>query len=61
MSEKKVGRPVGWRKENPQSRPLRTLRAFDDEWALIKEFMLIVRERDKEKIAAALKFLKDFS
>ena len=39
-----AGRKIGWRKENPCQRQHRQLRAFDDEWFAIKEFMKIVRE-----------------
>lgn len=42
------GRPVGWRKTVPLQRPHRSLKAFDDEWQLIKQFMLLVR-KDTEK------------
>lgn len=43
------GRPVGWRKEKSEMRPARTLRAFDDEWFLIKKFAALVKRGDKVK------------
>ena len=44
-----AGRPVGTTKEI--TRKTRSLRAFDDEWEIIKEFTKIVK-KDKEKILA---------
>ena len=49
------GRPIGWRKQNPCQRPQRQLRAFDDEWLAIKEFMKIVREIGAGKALEKLK------
>lgn len=43
------GRPVGWRKEISEIRPRRQLRAFDDEFAVIKNFMQLVREIGADK------------
>lgn len=43
-----AGRPVGWRKENPNPRPRRQLTAYDDEWELIKRFQKMMRLRGAE-------------
>ena len=43
------GRPVGWRKEFSMQRGRRQLRAFDDEFEVIKNFMQLVREIGAEK------------
>ena len=51
------GRKVGWRKEVSEMRPTHTIRAFDDEWALINKFSKIVKNGDKEKCE---KFLSKF-
>ena len=40
-----AGRKIGWRKENPLQREVRTLRAFDEEWAVIKDFVKILRSK----------------
>lgn len=52
----KVGRPVGWRKENPNQRQHRQLRAFDDEWQVIKDFVKILRSKG---VAETKKILED--
>lgn len=39
----KVGRPVGWRKAEGV-RKQRQMRAYDDEWQLVKDFVKILRE-----------------
>lgn len=56
MTGGKRGRPVGWRKAEPNQRPQRQLRAFDDEWLAIKRFMKLVRDIGAD---AALKKLQD--
>lgn len=38
-----AGRPKGSTKEISNKRPQRQVRAFDDEWEVIKEFMKLVR------------------
>ena len=43
------GRPIGWRKEISLQRERRQLRAFDDEFEVIKNFMQLVREIGAEK------------
>lgn len=43
------GRPIGWRKDFSEMRPRRQLRAFDDEFEVIKNFMQLVREIGAEK------------
>lgn len=48
------GRPVGWRKENGV-RTLRTMKAYDDEWEIIRRFAKIVKHGDKNK---SLKYLE---
>ena len=50
-----AGRPKGTLKENPNPRPQRQLRAFDDEWELIKEFMYYVRTKGVERARELLK------
>ncbi len=52
------GRPVGWRKADPNQRKHKQLRAFDDEFELIKEFMHVVREVGVERARQALSDLK---
>lgn len=42
-----AGRPVGTTKEVSTARPERNIRAYDDEYILIKEFMKIVRKNPK--------------
>ena len=54
----KVGRPVGWRKENPLQREVRTLRAFDDEWAVIKDFVKLLREHGVDETRKILDSVK---
>jgi len=53
------GRPKGWRKEFSEMRPQRQLRAFDDEWILIKNFMQIVRKIGVEKSEKIIDNLKN--
>ena len=50
-----AGRPKGTLKENPNPRPHRQLRAYDDEWEVIKEFMLLVRKIGTENARKLLK------
>ena len=52
------GRPVGWRKEEPNQRQHRQLRAFDDEWEVIKDFMQIVRAVGVERARRILNEIK---
>lgn len=56
MSDKtgKVGRPVGWRKAGGV-RTQRQMKAYDDEWALIREFAHMVKHGNRQ---AAIEFLK---
>ena len=49
----KVGRPVGWRKEGGV-RTQRQMKAYDDEWNLIRRFAYMVKHGDKQ---AAIDFL----
>ena len=39
-----AGRPVGTTKEVSTARPGRNIRAYDDEYILIKEFMKIIQD-----------------
>lgn len=39
-----AGRPKGWRKAESQQRKQHQVRAFDDEWSLIKDFMHLCRK-----------------
>ena len=50
-----AGRPKGSVKKNPNPRSRRQLRAFDDEWKVIAEFVKIVRNRGADKAADLLK------
>lgn len=54
------GRPVGWRKEEGV-RTLHTLKAYDDEWELIKRFSKLVKYGDKEKCREHLEQLEQDS
>ena len=54
------GRPVGWRKENGV-RTLRTMKAYDDEWEIIRRFAKIVKHGDKEKCRELLDKLEQDS
>ena len=53
----KVGRPVGWRK--PEGvRKQRQMRAYDDEWQLVKEFAKILHEYGVEETKKKLDAIK---
>lgn len=54
------GRPVGWRKENGV-RTLRTMKAYDDEWEIIRRFAKIVKHVDKNKSLEYLEQLEQDS
>ena len=44
---RKGGMPVGWKK--PEGvRTMRSMKAYDDEWQLIKDFAAIVKKGDKQ-------------
>ncbi len=49
-----AGRKVGWRKGFSEERKQRQVRAHEDEWELIKEFVQIVK-KDKERAQRILK------
>lgn len=52
----KVGRPIGWRK--PEGvRTQRQMKAYDDEWELIRRFAFHVKHGDKQKCKKALETL----
>ena len=51
------GRPLGWRKEEGV-RTLHTVKAYDDEWELIKRFAKLLKHGDKELCKAALEKLE---
>ena len=53
-----AGRKIGWRKENPLQREVRTLRAFDEEWAVIKDFVKILRSKGVEQTKKILEDVK---
>lgn len=53
------GRKVGWRKEISEQRPTHTIRAFDEEWLLIKEFIQLVRKGKTAQAAQIINELKD--
>lgn len=50
-----AGRPKGSFKENPNPRSVRQLRAYDDEWFVIKEFVKLVRLIGAQKASEMLK------
>ena len=54
----KVGRPVGWRKAEPNQRAHRQLRAFDDEWQVIKDFVKLLREHGVDETKKKLDAIK---
>ena len=54
----KVGRPAGWRKENPLQRETHTLRAFENEWQVIKDFVKILREYGVDETKKKLDSIK---
>ena len=49
-----AGRPVGTTKEVSVQRPQHQLRAFPDEWELIREFARVVKHVSKEECEQAL-------
>ena len=54
-----AGRPVGTTKEVSDQRPQHQLRAFPDEWELIREFARLVKHVSKEECEQALSDLAD--
>lgn len=59
MSEtsRKVGRPEGYRK--PEGvRTMRSLKAYDDEWQIIKTFAAELKKGDKQKCLDFIQSLK---
>ena len=44
-----AGRKPGKQKEISEMRPTHTIRAFDDEWILIKKFAELVKRGEMEK------------
>ena len=54
------GRPVGWRKEEGV-RTLRTMKAYDDEWEIIRRCAKIVKHGEKEKCRELLDKLEQDS
>lgn len=54
------GRPVGWRKEEGV-RTLRTMKAYDDEWEIIRRFAKIVKHGEKDKCRELLDKLENDS
>ena len=53
-----AGRPAGWRKENPLQREVRTLRAFNDEWQVIKDFVKLLRSKGVEQTKKIIEDVK---
>ena len=53
-----AGRKIGWRKENPLQREVRTLRAFENEWQVIKDFVKILRSKGVEQTKKILEDVK---
>lgn len=54
-----VGRPVGTTKEVSVQRPQHQLRAFPDEWEMIREFARLVKHVSKEECQQALSDLAE--
>lgn len=54
-----AGRPVGTKKEVSVQRPQHQLRAFPDEWELIREFARLVKHVSKEECEQALSDLAE--
>lgn len=52
------GKPLGWRKPEG-TRKQRQLRAYDEEWALIKRFDKLVKYGDKAACIKALEKLEE--
>ena len=53
------GRPVGRTKEVSVQRPQHQLRAFPDEWEMIREFARLVKHVSKEECQQALSDLAE--
>lgn len=53
-----TGRPKGTVKENHNPRPQHQVRAFDDEWDLIKRFARLVKHGKMEECKRALETLE---
>ena len=52
------GKPLGWRK--PEGvRPQHQVRAYDDEWQLVKNFVKLMRKLGTVKTAEILKSFED--
>ena len=59
-ARKGAGRPKGSTNKEPKEvRPQHQLRAFADEWEMIKDFARLVKHVSKEECALALKALED--
>ena len=54
-----AGRPVGTTKEVSVQRPQHQLRAFPDEWEMIRKFARLVKHVSKEECQQALSDLAD--
>lgn len=54
-----AGRPVGTTKEVSVQRPQHQLRAFPDEWEMIREFARFVKHVSKEECQQALSDLAE--
>lgn len=53
-----AGRKVGWRKAVSEQRPQHQLRAYPDEWELIRHFAKLVKHGDKAACIRALEELE---
>ena len=53
-----AGRKPGKQKEISEMRPTKTLRAYDDEWLLIKKFAELVKHGNKDKAEKILSQLE---
>ena len=53
-----AGRKVGWRKEVSEQRPQHQLRAYPDEWELIRRFARLVKHGNKESCERILKSIE---
>ena len=52
------GRKVGWRKEISEERPGHQIRAFADEWQLIRRFAKLIKHGNRDECE---KFLSQFN
>ena len=53
-----AGRKLGWRKATSEQRPQCQMRAWPEEWELVKRFAKLVKHGDKATCIAALEALE---